>query len=99
MCLCVGFAVYPDGHPNIPAEGLFQAALDKQRLLAACGVQGSATTQICFNPSQTIAWIEEARKAGFHTPIMLGLPGKYMMSFFLICLLILILSLCNFMID
>lgn len=71
----VGFAVYPDGHPTIAPEELFQAALKKQALLADHGVQGRASTQICFNPSRTIEWVEEARKAGFSTPIQLGLPG------------------------
>jgi 5,10-methylenetetrahydrofolate reductase len=72
----VGFAVYPDGHSSIPPDRLLQAALDKQALLLASGVQGSATTQMCFNSAQTIAWVEGARKAGFHTPIKLGMPGN-----------------------
>ena len=76
LCDTAGFAVYPDGHPNIPSDTLFQAALAKQALLAANGVQGNATTQICFNPVQTMTWVEGARKAGFNTPIKLGLPGS-----------------------
>jgi methylenetetrahydrofolate reductase (NADPH) len=79
--LCVGFAVYPDGHPTIASDDLFRAALKKQTLLSEHNVQGRASTQICFNPSRTLEWIEGARKAGFYTPIELGLPGAALDSF------------------
>jgi len=71
----VGVPSYPDGHPFID-RGLVRAALhDKQALLAAAGVAGSTTTQMCLDPAQIDAWLTEERNRGLELPVDLGVPG------------------------
>jgi methylenetetrahydrofolate reductase (NADPH) len=73
--VAVGMPAYPDGHALI-GEGVLRAALyDKQALLAAAGLSGSVTTQMCFDGSKIRAWLREERTAGLTLPVDLGIPG------------------------
>ncbi|MGF1595917.1 MAG: methylenetetrahydrofolate reductase [Acidimicrobiales bacterium] len=72
----VGVAAYPDGHPSVPDDRL-DAALDaKQTLLAAAGVLGYATTQLCFQPDVILRWLTERRHRGLILPVHLGIAGS-----------------------
>jgi len=71
----VGVPAYPDGHPTIPGTVLRAALHDKQALIAAAGLEGSATTQMCFDPGRITGWLRAERAAGFVMPIDLGVPG------------------------
>lgn len=71
----IGVAAYPDGHRSIDTPTLDTALLDKQRLLADAGIEGWASTQMCFDPHRIIEWITTQRAAGVHLPLHLGIPG------------------------
>lgn len=71
----VGVGSYPDGHAFIPAAALRTALLEKQELFAAAGVEGHASTQMCFSTDTIRTWLEGERAAGLELPIHLGVPG------------------------
>lgn len=71
----VGVGSYPDGHALIETPVLREALLKKQELLAEAGVQGFASTQMCFDPATITNWLQGARDDGFTLPVELGIPG------------------------
>lgn len=71
----VGFGSYPDGHAFISREDLSTALHHKQKLLAEAGVQGSASTQMCFDIALIRSWLQQERNNGFKMPVQLGVPG------------------------
>ena len=71
----VGFGSYPDGHAFISREDLSTALHHKQKLLEEAGVQGLASTQMCFDIALIRSWLEQERNNGFKMPIQLGVPG------------------------
>ncbi|NBY61492.1 MAG: hypothetical protein EBQ54_04075, partial [Actinobacteria bacterium] len=54
----VGFGSYPDGHAFISREDLSTALHHKQKLLEEAGVQGLASTQMCFDIALIRSWLE-----------------------------------------
>lgn len=74
--LCrVGVPAYPDGHPLIADEALGTALRSKQALIAAAGIEGWATTQMCFDPGRIGRWLSAQRAGGLALPVELGVPG------------------------
>lgn len=71
----VGFAGYPEGHPDFPADMLWQAMAEKQRIVAGLGHSCEITTQFGFNADPVLAWLGELRERGFSSPVRLGVPG------------------------
>jgi methylenetetrahydrofolate reductase (NADPH) len=71
----VGVTAYPDHHPLIAAETLHEALHAKQALLADAGIEGYATTQMCFDPGRIASWLHSEREQGLTLPIHLGVPG------------------------
>ncbi len=71
----VGVGAYPDGHPLIDRATLHEALHAKQALLAAAGVLGSATTQMCFEAKRIRTWLSVERCDGFTLPVVVGIPG------------------------
>lgn len=71
----VGVPAYPDGHPFIAHEVLRAALHAKQTLIAAAGLDGWATTQMCFDGPRVRRWLCADRAAGLWLPIELGVPG------------------------
>ncbi len=71
----VGFGSYPDGHAFISREDLSTALHHKQKLLEEAGVQGLASTQMCFDIALIRSWLQQERNNGFKMPIQLGVPG------------------------
>ncbi len=65
----IGIAGYPEGHPLIDDEALFQALREKQRLATYL------VTQICFDPHTVFDWVARMRDRGIHLPVHIGLPG------------------------
>ena len=57
----IGFGSYPDGHAFIERDALSRALHDKQKLLDDAGVQGLASTQMCFDVEGIRAWLREER--------------------------------------
>ena len=71
----VGFGSYPDGHAFISREDLSTALHHKQKLLEEAGVQGLASTQMCFDIALIRSWLQQERNNGFKMPVQLGVPG------------------------
>ncbi|MGZ7036399.1 MAG: hypothetical protein ACXVIQ_14410, partial [Ilumatobacteraceae bacterium] len=71
----VGFPSYPDHHSVIPDSALDEALLAKQSLIAELGLQGFASTQMCFNAKRIEEWLSAQRARGLVVPIHLGVPG------------------------
>jgi methylenetetrahydrofolate reductase (NADPH) len=71
----LGFGGYPDGHATIPVDILGAALMEKQQLLAAAGIDGWVSTQMCFDTKTVTRWIAQRRADGLHLPVHLGIPG------------------------
>ena len=71
----VGIPAYPDHHSIIPDAALDEALMAKQALLAELGLEGFASTQMCFNAPKIETWLRGQRARGFDLPIHLGVPG------------------------
>ncbi|MFM7819531.1 MAG: hypothetical protein ACKPAF_01550 [Actinomycetota bacterium] len=71
----IGFGSYPDGHAFISREDLSTALHHKQKLLEEAGVQGLASTQMCFDIALIRSWLQQERNNGFKMPVQLGVPG------------------------
>ncbi|HCV36862.1 MAG TPA: 5,10-methylenetetrahydrofolate reductase [Acidimicrobiaceae bacterium] len=71
----VGIGSYPDGHSTIPDDALVAALLEKQELIAAAGLEGYMSTQMCFDHQKIGSWLADRRSAGVTLPCHLGVPG------------------------
>ncbi len=71
----VGITSYPDGHALISNEICHEQLHAKQALLAEAGVEGWASTQMCFDTDLITSWLRAEREAGFTLPVHLGIPG------------------------
>jgi len=71
----IGVTAYPDGHALIDSPTLHKALHAKQALLAAAGVPGYASTQMCFDLGKWRSWVTTERAAGFTLPLHIGVPG------------------------
>lgn len=71
----IGVTAYPDGHALIPHQVVHEALHGKQALLAEAGVDGFASTQMCFDVNQWKQWAAAERAAGFTLPLHIGVPG------------------------
>ncbi len=65
----IGIPCYPEGHPVIPQQLLWEALAVKQPAAAYM------TTQMCFDAAAIAEFILAARTAGITLPVQLGLPG------------------------
>ncbi len=72
----LGVPAYPDHHSVIPDAALDEALLAKQTLIADLGLQGFASTQMCFNAKTIEQWLVRQRERGMTLPIHLGVPGS-----------------------
>jgi len=71
----VGFPSYPDHHTVIPDAVLDEALLAKQALINELGLEGFASTQMCFNAKTIESWLRRQRDRGLTVPVHLGVPG------------------------
>ena len=65
----VGITGYPESHPLIDDETTIQAMFDKARFATYI------VSQICFDPSVTLGWVERVWDRGTRLPIFVGIPG------------------------
>ncbi|MFV2040266.1 MAG: methylenetetrahydrofolate reductase, partial [Acidimicrobiales bacterium] len=72
----IGVAAYPDGHAFLPTEQMTQTLRTKQELLAAAGIAGYCSTQMCFDPTTISGWMSRERREGLTLPIHLGVAGS-----------------------
>jgi methylenetetrahydrofolate reductase (NADPH) len=71
----VGMGGYPEGHPDIPREALWQALEDKSRALQEQGLDTVIVTQFAFDTDPVADWIDAVRAKGITAPIRIGTPG------------------------
>jgi len=65
----VGVGSYPEGHPTIDDETLWQALADKQPFATY------TVTQMCFDADALCRFTSEAAARGIALPILAGVPG------------------------
>jgi methylenetetrahydrofolate reductase (NADPH) len=71
----VGVAAYPDGHVAIDPVVVHDAMHAKQAVIRDAGVAGYVATQMCFDASRIVDWLDDERAAGFDLAVQLGVPG------------------------
>ncbi len=65
----IGVAGYPDGHPFLDDNTLIESLKAKEPFATY------VVTQMCFDSSAIIGWVEGVRKHGIQLPVYIGLPG------------------------
>lgn len=71
----VGIAGYPEGHPKINTQALWDALRWKVDFLQKAGCSAEITTQFGFDAQTTIHWIRQLRDEGINTSVRIGIPG------------------------
>jgi methylenetetrahydrofolate reductase (NADH) len=71
----VGISGYPEGHPEIGNEKLWQAMRDKQIAIQERGHDFAVVTQFSFDAEPVLAWLEQVRAAGVQATVRVGVPG------------------------
>lgn len=71
----VGIGGYPEGHPDIDGDRLWQALSDKYAALEELGLEPTVITQFGFDADPVFAWLTEVRRRGIHAPVRIGVPG------------------------
>ncbi|AGT08585.1 methylenetetrahydrofolate reductase [Paracoccus aminophilus] len=71
----VKIAGYPEGHPRIAPELLWQALRWKSAFLSERGVDFEITTQFGFDAEAIVRWITELRQQGIDALVRIGIPG------------------------
>lgn len=65
----IGVACYPDGHPAISEDVLFDALLEKQPYATYM------VSQLCFDVETLLAWLHDVRARGVSLPLHMGLAA------------------------
>lgn len=71
----VGISGYPEGHPDIGNDRLWEAGRDKRLALTERGHDFAIVTQFAFDAAPVLDWIEHQRSEGIHALIRIGVPG------------------------
>jgi methylenetetrahydrofolate reductase (NADPH) len=71
----VGISGYPEGHPDIGNEKLWQAMRDKQIAIQERGHDFAVVTQFSFDAEPVLTWLEQVRQAGVKATVRVGVPG------------------------
>jgi methylenetetrahydrofolate reductase (NADPH) len=71
----VGISGYPEGHPDIGNDKLWNASHDKRLALTERGHDFAIVTQFAFDAEPVLAWIERQRADGIDALIRVGVPG------------------------
>ncbi|MEO7007376.1 MAG: methylenetetrahydrofolate reductase [Terrimesophilobacter sp.] len=71
----VSIAGYPEGHPDISTDVLWQALQDKSTALSEQGLDAVILTQFSFDTDPVMAWIKDVRSRGINNRIRIGTPG------------------------
>jgi methylenetetrahydrofolate reductase (NADPH) len=85
----VGIAGYPEGHPTIADEILWQALWQKHQLLLGAGVDVEIVTQFSFDAEKVMRWLARLRALQIKVPVRIGIPGpaslKTLLKFAAVC--------------
>ena len=65
--LTLSVGCYPEGHPKISDEALFEALQQKQAYASFM------VNQLCFDPKVLVSWLSSMREAGITLPLRMGL--------------------------
>ena len=65
----IGVGCYPEGHPKIADDVLFEALLEKQDLA------DYMVSQLCFESEEIVGWLSRARVSGVRLPLRIGLAA------------------------
>ncbi|MFC6672745.1 hypothetical protein [Marinobacterium aestuariivivens] len=71
----VGIVGYPEGHPKIDTETLWQSLKWKHHFLRDRGCTVDITTQFGFDTDAVVHWIQRLRDEGIDAPVRIGVPG------------------------
>jgi methylenetetrahydrofolate reductase (NADPH) len=71
----VSIAGYPEGHPDIAEDVLWDALETKSASLREQGIDATILTQFGFDTEPVLAWITAVRARGIQSPIRVGVPG------------------------
>lgn len=71
----VGISGYPEGHPDFPAEQLWQSLRDKHQALTDLGHTYDIITQFGFDSAPVLDWLARLRDGGITAPVRVGVPG------------------------
>jgi methylenetetrahydrofolate reductase (NADPH) len=71
----IGISGYPEGHPDIGNDRLWQAKRDKQAALQDRNHDFAVVTQFSFDAAPVLAWLEQVRAAGVDALVRVGVPG------------------------
>jgi len=72
----VGISGYPEGHPDIPDEKLWDALRTKHLTLTEQGLGVEIMTQFAFDSAPVLRWLERVRQdAKIAATVRVGLPG------------------------
>lgn len=65
----LGIGCYPEGHPKVADDALFDALLRKQHHA------DYMVSQLCFDGSALAGWLRTARERGVHLPLRIGVAA------------------------
>jgi methylenetetrahydrofolate reductase (NADPH) len=65
----LGIGAYPEGHPLIDDDELW-SALERK-----CHSATYLVTQLCFDASVVLSWVDDLRARGVSLPLFVGVPG------------------------
>jgi methylenetetrahydrofolate reductase (NADPH) len=71
----IGISGYPEGHPEIGNDTLWQAIRDKKTAILERGHDFAVVTQFSFDAEPVLAWLEQVRAAGIEATVRVGVPG------------------------
>lgn len=71
----VSISGYPEGHPDIVEQALWDALERKCALLTQLGMADSIITQFGFDAQKALHWVEQTRSRGIEIPVRIGVPG------------------------
>ena len=71
----VSIAGYPEGHPDIPSEILWEHLEAKASAIADAGLESVVLTQFSFDTDPVLSWVREVRSRGIDAQIRIGTPG------------------------
>jgi len=71
----IGIAVYPEGHPRIGGDALWQSFDAKLDAAARQGLGVYAVTQFSFAPERTVALLSTLAQRAPQLPVYVGMPG------------------------
>src|SRR5699024_6832550 len=71
----LSIAGYPEGHPDIATDELWDHLERKSTALTAQGLGSDVLTQFGFDTAPVISRIREVRERGIDAPLRIGVPG------------------------